>query len=212
VKSRFSHPLLILFLALPLFVCTDGATKAGRINAIERELAATPALAADGFIFPVGPPDGRGYYNAQPFGVRNKRFGDNFHLGEDWNGRGGGNSDLGDPVHAVARGIVALVKRDHPGWGNVVIIAHRVPGAGGGRFVESVYGHLGEVLVKEGDAVRRGIKIGTIGNAGGLYYAHLHLELRPAVTLDIGGGYGDSLEGFLHPTEYIRKHYYQQRR
>ena len=48
--------------------------------------AEQPAVpVAAGFDFPVGPPDAQGYYDAQSFG-RNR------HLGEDWNGNGGGNS------------------------------------------------------------------------------------------------------------------------
>lgn len=210
MKRRIPHPLPVLFLATPLFVCAACASQTDRVHAVKKALAAPPALVADGFIFPVGPPGAKGYYNAQRFGVRNERFGGNFHLGEDWNGIRGGDSDLGDPVYSVAHGIVALVRRDHPGWGNVVIIAHRMPGVHGDRFVESVYGHLDRVFVKEGDPVRRGIRIGTIGNAGGLYPAHLHLELRHDITLEIGGGYGDSLEGFLHPTGFIRKHFYKK--
>ena len=40
---------------------------------------------SDGFDFPVGPPDAKGYYDAQSFGK-------NRHLGSDWNGVGGGNT------------------------------------------------------------------------------------------------------------------------
>jgi hypothetical protein len=46
---------------------------------------------AEHFDFPAGKPDGEGYYNAQGFGKNN-------HLGADWNGNGGGNTDLGDTI------------------------------------------------------------------------------------------------------------------
>jgi len=49
---------------------------------------------ANRFDFPVGKPDAKGYYNAQIFGKNN-------HLGDDWNGANGGNSDLGEPIYAV---------------------------------------------------------------------------------------------------------------
>ncbi len=47
----------------------------------------------DGFDFPVGKPDGKGYYRARGLRLKSPR-----HMGEDWNGNGGGNSDLGDTV------------------------------------------------------------------------------------------------------------------
>ena len=60
-----------------------------------------PELIANGFDFPVGKPDAKGYYNAQPFGK-------NTHLGDDWNGLRGGDSDLGDPIYNIAHGKVAV--------------------------------------------------------------------------------------------------------
>src|SRR5258706_15147037 len=67
----------------------------------------------DGFDYPVGAPDAVGYHDAQPFG-------ENDHLGNDWNGNGGGDTDLGDPVYAVAAGIVVEARDIGGDWGNVV--------------------------------------------------------------------------------------------
>lgn len=58
----------------------------------------------DGFDFPVGKPDAKGYYDAQSFGKNN-------HLGSDWNGNGGGNSDFGDDVFSIADGVVFLCRK-----------------------------------------------------------------------------------------------------
>ena len=84
---------------------------------------AVPSIAkcpvAGSFDFPVGPPNAKGYYNAQPFGK-------NDHLGEDWNGRKGGNSDLGDPIYSIADGIVVFAEDAGGGWGNVVRICHNI--------------------------------------------------------------------------------------
>jgi hypothetical protein len=51
--------------------------------------ATTLIKLADGFDFPVGDAEAQGYYKARGFCP-------NGHPGEDWDGLGGGNSDLDD--------------------------------------------------------------------------------------------------------------------
>jgi len=151
-----------------------------------------------GFDFPVGPPDASGYYDAQPFGT-------NDHLGSDWNGDGGGDTDLGDPVYAIAAGVVSAASDHGGGWGNVVRVVHpcgEVPG----REVESLYAHLDGIEVHAGQRVVRGQRIGTIGTAGGQYRAHLHLELRARPGMPLGGGYSEDTAGYLDPTAFIHRH------
>jgi murein DD-endopeptidase MepM/ murein hydrolase activator NlpD len=150
-----------------------------------------------GFDWPVGLPDAAGYYDAQPFGV-------NGHLGEDWNGQGGGDSDLGDPVFAIADGVVTSASHEGAGWGNVVRVAHECGEQPGARS-ESLYAHLSVVEVTPGAIVLRGQRVGTIGTADGQYPAHLHLELRNTVGAPTGGGYGDS-RGHLAPSAFIARH------
>lgn len=159
------------------------------------------AYIANKFDFPVGKPGAKGYYNAQKFAVRNKQFGNNFHLGEDWNGLGGGNTDLGDAVYSIGNGLVVFSKNCGGGWGNVVRIIHKISEK---KYVESVYAHLKDIKVKEGTFVKRGFQIGTIGNVNGLYYAHLHFELRSKINMPLGGGYASSYDGYLNPTKFIR--------
>ncbi len=149
------------------------------------EMVLVPA--GTNFDFPVGSEHGALTYNAQPFGQ-------NRHLGEDFNGIGGKNSDLGDPVFAVAEGRVVHAGAPSPGWGNVVVVLHETKE---GKMVESVYGHLDVIRVPVGRLVRRGELIGTIGSAKDRYLAHLHFELRTASTLDTGVGYGDTAQGRL---------------
>lgn len=154
---------------------------------------------SDWFDYPVGAPNARGYYRAQKFG------GSKLHLGEDWNGIGGGNSDYGDPVYATANGKVSYCGHVRLGWGNVVMIVH--PVRGGEEPVEAVYAHLAEVGVREGQVVQRGQVIGAIGDADGCYPAHLHFEIRKKAGLPLGGGYGEDPEGvFLDPTRFIDQH------
>lgn len=148
--------------------------------------------AVDGFDFPVGAPDAQGDYDAQPFG-RNQ------HLGSDWNGVGGGNSDYGDPVFATADGRVWSVSDVGGGWGKVIRVVHR----DGRACVESLYAHLSEIDVAEGARVRRGQRIGAIGDADGAYWAHLHFELRTQAGDPLGQGYGNPVSQ-VDPTKFIR--------
>jgi len=154
------------------------------------------AAVAAHFDLPVGPPDATGYYDAQPFG-RNE------HLGSDWNGVGGGDTDLGDPVHATASGWVTSARDEGGGWGNVVRVGHALPD---GSQVESLYAHLDTISVSAGMLVDRGALVGTIGTAHGQYLAHLHFELRDRVGLPLGGGYSVDTTGYLNPTRFVREH------
>src|SRR6476661_1047617 len=70
---------------------------------------------SDGFSCPVGSDGAKKYYKARGFQP-------NGHLGEDWNGVGGGDTDLGDPIYSAADGIVTFAQDYRLGWGNVVII------------------------------------------------------------------------------------------
>lgn len=153
-------------------------------------------VATDGFDFPVGPPDARGYYDAQPFGT-------NTHLGADWNGVGGGNTDLDDPVFTAATGVVTFAEDVGGGWGNVVRVAHRVDEH---TCAESLYAHLDRIDVTVGSPVRRGDRIGGIGDAHGRYIAHLHFEIRATAGADLGGGYGAPDQSQLDPTAFIDAH------
>ena len=154
----------------------------------------------DGFDFPVGKPDAKKYYNAQ--GFQNGTS----HLGEDWNGVGGGNSDFGDPVYAIANGIVALSEDWGGGWGNVLRVFHNIGTEENPNIIESFYAHLDTMIVSKMDTLTRGQQIGTIGDAYGAYPAHLHFEMRWQAGMDGGGGYSDDTTGFLNPTAFIRAH------
>jgi len=71
----------------------------------------------------------------------------------------------GDPVAAALLGDVVFVGEVR-GYGNVVALAH-------GDRLTTVYAHLGETRVHQGDRVIRGQTVGTIGDEG-----YLHYEIR----------------------------------
>src|SRR6266404_9160469 len=108
------------------------------------ELASLPTAAR--FDFPLGSENGALTYNAQ-------RFTENHHLGDDLNGIGGEDSDLADPIYAVADGRVLLARDGGPGWGNVVIVLHAYidpSQADERKYVQSYYGLLEKMLASPG--------------------------------------------------------------
>jgi peptidase M23-like protein len=161
------------------------------------ELVSIPT--ASHFDFPLGNENGAMTYNAQ-------HFTENKHLGDDLNGIGGENSDLGDPIYAIADGRVLLARDGGPGWGNVVILLHAYLENGDRKYVESYYGHVREMLVHPGETVGRGQQIATVGTANGRYFSHLHLEMREFLTPFIGPGYREDTRGWINPTKFIEAH------
>lgn len=173
-----------------------GLTQQEAVNKYDTLFAANPEFLADGFDYPVGKPNGDEYYDAQPF-TKNK------HLGSDWNGTSGGNTDLGDPVYATANGYVTFAKDAGRGWGNIVRVIHCVPGKPN-KYVESFYAHLDRIKTKEGAWLKRGDELGTIGTAHGAYIALLHFEIRDKPDMRIGPGYSTDTTGYLNPTKFIK--------
>src|SRR6266446_4937539 len=154
------------------------------------DLASLPT--ATRFDFPLGSEHGAMAYNEPPFT-------ENMHLGDDLNGIGGENSDLGDPVFAVADGQVLAARDGGPGWGNVIIVLHAYRENGARKYVQSFYGHLQTILVAAHEQVRCGQQIATVGTGGGEYFAHLHFEMRQFITPFIGAGYRKDTHGWLDP-------------
>jgi murein DD-endopeptidase MepM/ murein hydrolase activator NlpD len=159
---------------------------------------------ADGFDFPVGKPDSAGYYIARGLRLRAP-----VHFGEDWNGRGGGDTDMGDPVYSIGDGVVTWAYDVRQGWGNVVIIryGYRDPSSGQVRFIDALYGHLRDMGVRVGQLVKRGQQIGTIGSNRGMYAAHLHFEIRHNLAIGMHRESVDrSLTNWADPTDFIKKY------
>lgn len=159
---------------------------------------------ADGFDFPVGKPNADGYYKA-----RGMRLRPPVHFGDDWNGRGGGDTDLGDPIYATANGLVVFAYNVRVGWGNVVIIRHayRDPATGQVKYCDSLYGHLLNFTVKVGEQVKRGQQIGQMGSNNGMYPAHLHFEIRHNLSIGMQReSVARSLDNWADPTAFINRY------
>lgn len=101
-----------------------------------------------------------------------------FHSGVDFAGR------KGMPIYATADGFVSYAGTDKY-LGNTVIIDHRKkeldeagqPYAHQGGY-QTEYGHLDKALVEQGQQVRRGQQIGTMGSTGRSTGPHLHYAVR----------------------------------
>jgi murein DD-endopeptidase MepM/ murein hydrolase activator NlpD len=117
--------------------------------------AAAPAVVS-GFIWPVA-----GTINDY-FGA--SRGGGTYHSGLDI---GAGS---GTPIAAAAPGQVVLASSGY-GYGNYVVIRHD-------NGYETLYAHLSEIYVVQGQWVAQGETIGLVGDTGWATGPHLHFEVR----------------------------------
>ncbi|MFP4059130.1 MAG: M23 family metallopeptidase [Bacteroidales bacterium] len=88
-----------------------------------------------------------------------------FHYGMDF------TAPLGAEIYATGDGIVDVINRSRRGYGNKVIIDH-------GFGYKTLYAHLHDFNVKEGQRVKRGDIIGYVGNTGLSTAPHLHYEVH----------------------------------
>lgn len=222
---RFFSLTFYCLLAWLLVSCrSDGASSVpadSATNSTNREqdhpfdnflnVSVTPA---DGFDFPFGDADSKGAYTDPATGKTHQdwyiatRFGEQYslglHPGEDWNGKGGGNTDLGQPVCAVANGRVVFAENCGQPWGNVIVIEHVFYENYEQRRMRSLYAHLQMLKTKRGALVKRRQQIGTIGqDPERTFGAHLHLELRWEETLALT--YWPSSNG--KDLRWVREHY-----
>ena len=116
-------------------------------------------------LVPSVPPVNTGWFSSN-FGWRIDPFtGQNaFHEGVDF------MSETGSQVISAAGGVVAY-SDNHSEYGNMIEIDH-------GNGLLTRYAHLSKRLVKVGDVVLRGVKIGEVGNTGRSTGPHLHFEVR----------------------------------
>jgi murein DD-endopeptidase MepM/ murein hydrolase activator NlpD len=79
-------------------------------------------------------------------------------------------ANAGTPIVAAAAGVVTVAEY-HADFGNMVDIDH-------GEGLVSRYAHMSKLLVKPGQLVRRGERIGAVGSTGRSTGPHLHFEVR----------------------------------
>jgi murein DD-endopeptidase MepM/ murein hydrolase activator NlpD len=81
----------------------------------------------------------------------------------------------GTPVKAADDGVVAYAGNELKGYGNLVLVRHS------NGFV-TAYAHASEIMVKRGDAVKRGQVIAKSGQTGSVASPQLHFEIRKGAT------------------------------
>ncbi|MFC7337395.1 M23 family metallopeptidase [Haloferula chungangensis] len=181
----------------PLFLPKDGEPRHRLHQFNAWQLATIPH--AHRFDAPMGTENGGLTFNAQKFWKMNDEQGGH-HTGDDLDGLGGMDSDLGDPVFAAADGLVVYSGEPSPGWGKVLILAHR---SADRRWLQSMYAGLLRIDVPMGKLVGRGQRIGLVGTANGDDPAHLHFELRESRGVEIGSAYSMFAMNRLDPEETL---------
>ncbi len=81
----------------------------------------------------------------------------------------------GTPIKAADDGVVAYAGNELKGYGNLVLVRHS------NGFV-TAYAHASEIMVKRGDAVKRGQVIAKSGQTGNVTSPQLHFEIRKGAT------------------------------
>jgi murein DD-endopeptidase MepM/ murein hydrolase activator NlpD len=202
----------LLFLALWIAALWLGLDWAGRPKAAPPAVPTTeiewkdfftanvlPKLPiCDTFVTPLRPPDGKDVFISLPFLEQG-------HLGEDWT-TAKGDAALGEPVYSIGDGWVAVAYDTENAWGKVIFIDYKLAPGRYPPFVEILYAQLQDINVKAGEFVHAGQKIGTVGNAGGIYQAHLHWEVRNVAGLGLGLGFSDNRDGWMGPSEFLNAH------
>lgn len=137
------------------------ALESGIREAAQRKIAADLAraryLAAIPSIWPT-----LGYVSSG-FGYRSYPD-DEFHPGLDI------VNDYGAPIYATAAGVVAAAGW-YGGYGLRVVIDH-------GNGLQTMYAHAAQILVNEGDVVKKGQQIATVGSTGYATGPHVHYEIE----------------------------------
>ena len=109
----------------------------------------------DDFVMPV-----KGQITSH-FGMRKSRY----HYGTDIRLR------VGDTIYSAFDGQVRICDYDPRGYGNYVVIRHT-------NGLETVYGHLSQIIVEPNERVAAGEVIALGGNTGRSSGPHLHFEMR----------------------------------
>jgi murein DD-endopeptidase MepM/ murein hydrolase activator NlpD len=143
---------------------SDGLAGAATLGAVRRGRGAAHGVSGVQSLSPAGPVR----FLRPVAGAITDRFGPRWgrpHHGLDF------AAPAGTPVGAAGRGIVRSAGWNSGGYGNLVIVDHRLG-------FSSWYAHLSGVAVAPGQPVTGGTQVGTVGATGQATGPHLHFEVR----------------------------------
>jgi murein DD-endopeptidase MepM/ murein hydrolase activator NlpD len=130
-------------------------------SAALRRFQAAAGLAVDGAAGP-----------ATLAALRGSRVGDGFgHVSGRWHTGIDFPASMGARVGAAGRGVVAFAGWNSGGYGNLVVVRHRLG-------YETWYAHLSSIAAWTGESVVGGSEIGLVGSTGHSTGPHLHFEVR----------------------------------
>ncbi|MEW6351351.1 MAG: M23 family metallopeptidase [Thermodesulfobacteriota bacterium] len=92
------------------------------------------------------------------------------HCGMDF------GAPTGTPAHAIADGVVSFAGWNPNHYGNLVCLRHKDPDSK--EVIETRYGHLSKINVRNGQKVKQSEVIGLVGATGMVTGPHLHFEFR----------------------------------
>lgn len=154
---------------------TTQSSSGGETASVETTVS-TPPVSSGSFTWPASGTLTSGY------GSRSGGF----HNGMDIAKRG-----PGIPIVATADGVV-IRSYYSSSYGNVVFISHSI----NGQVFTSVYAHMSNRIVESGAVVKKGERIGTMGNTGQSFGQHVHFELHK-------GPWNFSKSNGVNPMSYL---------
>jgi murein DD-endopeptidase MepM/ murein hydrolase activator NlpD len=136
----------------------DGVAGPSTLDALQggQLVTAAPPTSPVRFFRPVPGPVGDGFGWIPP---------GRWHTGLDF------PEPMGTPIHAGGVGVVSFAGFNSGGYGNLVVITHRLG-------FESWYAHMSRIAASVGQSVVGGQTIGYVGSTGHSTGPHVHFEVR----------------------------------
>lgn len=155
----------------PLSVPADnrqGSLEIDRANGVLKSLRDLNTYQTAERSLPIGLPLKTHFVYTSPFGYRKDPFTgqSDFHPGQDM------GAAYGTPIYSTSDGVVVMAQWYY-GYGRAVMIQDAFG-------LKTLYGHMSQIRVHQGQRVSRGDRIGDMGSSGRSTGTHLHYEIRVA--------------------------------